>query len=131
MRSYESLPLSTFSLVIPNTSDNNSYNGRTTSAKLSSLYFDSLSKSTSMQLKISRSQSDVRRHSQELDLQDPSYLKEQSEIANNALQVPTFITSCIKYLEIHGLHKVGLFRVSISKKRVKQVIFTYKDMNSG
>ncbi|XP_069968803.1 uncharacterized protein RhoGAP102A isoform X3 [Bactrocera oleae] len=122
VRSYESLPSSTFSLVTSLSRDNNSNSSRPNSVKSSSGYFDSLSNSTSMQKQISRSQSDVRRHSQELDLQDPSYFKEQSEIANqNALQVPTFIISCIKYLEEHGLHMVGLFRVSTSKKRVKQM----------
>ncbi|XP_050339811.1 uncharacterized protein LOC126766094 isoform X1 [Bactrocera neohumeralis] len=119
VRSYESLPSSTFSLVTSLSSDNNCHSGRASSTKSSTGYFGNLS---SMQKQISRSQSDIRRHSQELDLQDPSYFKEQSEIANqNALQVPTFITSCIKYLEEHGLHKVGLFRVSTSKKRVKQM----------
>ncbi|XP_018789223.1 PREDICTED: uncharacterized protein LOC108969128 isoform X2 [Bactrocera latifrons] len=110
--SYESLPSSTFSLVTSLSSDNNCHSGRANRG-----YLDNLS---SMQKQISRSQSDIRRHSQEL--QDPSYFKAQSEIANqNTLQVPTFITSCIKYLEEHGLHKVGLFRVSTSKKRVKQM----------
>uniref|UniRef100_A0A0A1XK29 Rho GTPase-activating protein 6 n=1 Tax=Zeugodacus cucurbitae TaxID=28588 RepID=A0A0A1XK29_ZEUCU len=121
VRSYESLPSSTFSLATPQTSDNNSHNGGAGSTKSGSGYFSSLSKSTSVQMQMSRSQSDVRRHSQDLDLHDPAYFKEHSELANITLQVPTFITSCIKYLEEHGLHKVGLFRVSTSKKRVKQM----------
>ncbi|KAH8418155.1 hypothetical protein KR009_006694, partial [Drosophila setifemur] len=37
------------------------------------------------------------------------------------LKVPAFVNNCIEYLEHHGLQKVGLFRVSTSKKRVKQL----------
>jgi len=39
------------------------------------------------------------------------------------LMVPMFVNNCIEYLEENGLQKVGLFRVSTSKKRVKQVSF--------
>ena len=35
--------------------------------------------------------------------------------------VPQIVINCIKHLESHGLHTVGLFRVSSSKKRVRQV----------
>ena len=35
--------------------------------------------------------------------------------------VPTVVMMCIRHLEIHGLHTVGIFRVSSSKRRVKQV----------
>lgn len=38
--------------------------------------------------------------------------------------VPIFVYSCIEYLEENGLQKVGLFRVSSSKKRIKQVCFS-------
>ncbi|XP_070074218.1 uncharacterized protein RhoGAP102A isoform X3 [Drosophila takahashii] len=37
------------------------------------------------------------------------------------LMVPMFVNNCIEYLEENGLQKVGLFRVSTSKKRVKQL----------
>ncbi|XP_017126199.1 uncharacterized protein LOC108145327 isoform X2 [Drosophila elegans] len=37
------------------------------------------------------------------------------------LMVPIFVNNCIEYLEENGLQKVGLFRVSTSKKRVKQM----------
>jgi hypothetical protein len=36
-------------------------------------------------------------------------------------QVPSVILTCIKYLEEYGMHQVGIFRVSTSKKRVRQV----------
>ena len=36
--------------------------------------------------------------------------------------VPTVVMMCIRHLEQFGLHTVGIFRVSSSKKRVKQVI---------
>ena len=35
--------------------------------------------------------------------------------------VPTVVMMCIRHLEQFGLHTVGIFRVSSSKKRVKQV----------
>ncbi|EDW50894.1 GM26791 [Drosophila sechellia] len=35
--------------------------------------------------------------------------------------VPIFVNNCIDYLEENGLQQVGLFRVSTSKKRVKQL----------
>ncbi|KAH8252394.1 hypothetical protein KR038_004773 [Drosophila bunnanda] len=37
------------------------------------------------------------------------------------LMVPQFVYSCIEHLEENGLQKVGLFRVSSSKKRIKQL----------
>ncbi|XP_020809881.1 uncharacterized protein LOC110185413 isoform X2 [Drosophila serrata] len=37
------------------------------------------------------------------------------------LMVPLFVYSCIEHLEENGLQKVGLFRVSSSKKRIKQL----------
>lgn len=36
-------------------------------------------------------------------------------------QVPSIVQTCIKFLEEHGLTTVGIFRVSTSKKRVRQV----------
>lgn len=36
-------------------------------------------------------------------------------------QVPSLVLSCTKYLEENGLNIVGIFRVSTSKKRVRQV----------
>lgn len=110
MRSCESLPTET------------GYNATTkTNPKISSIsnYFGNLAKSASMQ--ISCSQSDIRRGSSELSSpirDDDGTVAEQ--IAKE-LQVPKFVISCIHYLEENGLHKVGLFRVSTSKKRVKQV----------
>ena len=35
--------------------------------------------------------------------------------------VPTIVLMCIRHLEQHGLRTVGIFRVSSSKKRVRQV----------
>lgn len=36
-------------------------------------------------------------------------------------QVPALVSTCCKFLEGHGLHTLGIFRVSSSKKRVRQV----------
>jgi hypothetical protein len=36
-------------------------------------------------------------------------------------QVPSIVIACTKYLEESGLNTVGIFRVSTSKKRVRQV----------
>ena len=35
--------------------------------------------------------------------------------------VPTVVMMCIRHLEQFGLHTVGIFRVSSSKRRVRQV----------
>lgn len=35
--------------------------------------------------------------------------------------VPTIVTSCLRHLENYGLHTLGIFRVSSSKKRVRQL----------
>ncbi|XP_032579809.1 uncharacterized protein LOC6619446 isoform X2 [Drosophila sechellia] len=40
---------------------------------------------------------------------------------HSQLMVPIFVNNCIDYLEENGLQQVGLFRVSTSKKRVKQL----------
>ena len=44
-----------------------------------------------------------------------------SERINPQPCVPSVVTTCIKYLELHGLNTVGIFRVSPSAKRVKKV----------
>jgi hypothetical protein len=36
-------------------------------------------------------------------------------------QVPSIVLTCTRYLEENGLNTVGIFRVSTSKKRVRQV----------
>lgn len=68
---------------------------------------------------ISQSQIDMRSDS-EMDL-DQIVLKELTPAYNRTLNVPMFVINCIEYLEQHGLQKIGLFRVSTSKRRVKQV----------
>lgn len=78
-------------------------------------YFKNLEKSQS----ISQSQIDMRSDS-EMDL-DQIVLKELTPASNCTLNVPMFVLNCIEYLEQHGLQKIGLFRVSTSKRRVKQV----------
>lgn len=35
--------------------------------------------------------------------------------------VPNILTECFRHLEQHGLHTLGIFRVSTSKKRIRQV----------
>ncbi|XP_054265892.1 uncharacterized protein LOC128988541 [Macrosteles quadrilineatus] len=35
--------------------------------------------------------------------------------------VPNIVSSCLRHLENHGLHTLGIFRVSSSKKRVRQL----------
>jgi len=42
-------------------------------------------------------------------------------VHNPVQQVPSIVLTCIKYLEENGLNTVGIFRVSTSKKRVRQV----------
>lgn len=76
----------------------------------------------------SRSQTDMRRKSQELEKNTAEYSEnhvkdydEQCGLAKPELKIPKFMISCLNYLEKNGLHAVGLFRVSPSKKRVKQV----------
>lgn len=44
--------------------------------------------------------------------------------------VPNILSTCIKYLETNGLHTLGLFRVSTSKKRIRQV-FDYLPKNDN
>ena len=38
--------------------------------------------------------------------------------------VPTVVMMCIRHLEQFGLHTVGIFRVSSSKRRVRQVRYS-------
>lgn len=71
-------------------------------------------------MKMSQSQFDVR--SIEMDLDRLSFDESKH---NFKLNVPIFIINCIEYLEEHGLQKVGIFRVSTSRKRVKQVNTQY------
>lgn len=35
--------------------------------------------------------------------------------------VPNILNECIRHLEQHGLNTLGIFRVSTSKKRIRQV----------
>lgn len=44
-------------------------------------------------------------------------------VHNQLQQVPSIVLACTKYLEENGLDTVGIFRVSTSKKRVRQVRF--------
>lgn len=41
-------------------------------------------------------------------------------------QVPPLITACIDHLTNYGLHVVGIFRVSTSKRRIREVQKTKK-----
>lgn len=43
--------------------------------------------------------------------------------------VPNILTECIKHLETNGLHTVGIFRVSTSKKRVRQVWISFNKID--
>lgn len=75
-----------------------------------------LQKSSSISMQMSRSQFDIRSIDMDLD----RLLFDESK-HNFKLNVPIFVISCIEYLEEHGLQKVGIFRVSTSRKRVKQL----------
>lgn len=44
--------------------------------------------------------------------------------AENDPSVPNIVSSCLRHLENFGLHTLGIFRVSSSKKRVRQVSLT-------
>lgn len=41
--------------------------------------------------------------------------------AEEESSVPNILTVCFRHLEAHGLHTLGIFRVSTSKKRIRQV----------
>ncbi|CAD7093970.1 unnamed protein product [Hermetia illucens] len=73
-------------------------------------------------MKMSRSQTDVRRGSQdEDDLLGHDAPNMAGTEPNSGQQVPALVLECIKHIEEHGLHTVGIFRVSTSKKRVRQL----------
>lgn len=67
-------------------------------------------------LKGSLSQFDVRRNSHE----DEDERIEGLERPDRP-QVPNLIVTCVQHLEKNGLHSVGIFRKSTSKKRVRQL----------
>lgn len=56
-------------------------------------------------------------HNQQGGGQQPTQQQQEESFLN----VPSIVMQCIKHLEQHGLHTVGIFRVSSSKKRVRQV----------
>ena len=49
----------------------------------------------------------------------PSYFENLRKITKNLLKSTKIYF--FRYLELHGLHTVGIFRVGTSKKRVRQV----------
>lgn len=65
------------------------------------------------------SQSDISRRGSK-DVDDHVQLIGGVEIPRCSL-VPFLVTTCITYLEKYGLQTVGIFRVSTSKKRVRQL----------
>lgn len=79
-------------------------------------------KSSSSKSNILTSSSNSRRKSSSDDesntLLDPANI---AGIQPHIQQVPLIVTACTKYLEENGLQTVGIFRVSTSKKRVRQV----------
>lgn len=80
-----------------------------------------LKKSSSKSNIHSSSPSNSRRKSSSDDesgLLDPANLP---GVQPHLMQVPSIVTACTKYLEENGLQTVGIFRVSTSKKRVRQV----------
>ncbi|XP_034490507.1 rho-type GTPase-activating protein 2 [Drosophila innubila] len=106
VRSCESLPTKSLDYV-----------GRGPSERVSSAdSFTNLQKSSSISMQMSQSQFDVR--SIDMDLNRLTF---DESMQNFKLNVPMFIINCIEYLEEHGLQKVGIFRVSTSRKRVKQL----------
>lgn len=80
-----------------------------------------LKKSSSKSNLNSSSPSNSRRKSSSDDesgLLDPANLP---GVQPHVQQVPSIVVACTRYLEENGLHTVGIFRVSTSKKRVRQV----------
>lgn len=51
-----------------------------------------------------------------------------STTAENEPSVPNIVSSCLRHIENFGLHTLGIFRVSSSKKRVRQL---REDFDSG
>lgn len=45
-------------------------------------------------------------------------------------KVPALVSACLAHLRRHGLRTLGLFRVSASKKRVRQVCIQYNKKKS-
>lgn len=70
-------------------------------------------------LKGSLSQCDVRRHSNSHDEEDEAHIEGLERSARP--QVPGLIITCVQHLEKFGIHSVGIFRKSTSKKRVRQL----------
>lgn len=68
-------------------------------------------------LKGSLSQFDIRRNSHE---ESDEAMLEGLERSDRP-QVPSLIVTCVQHLEKFGLHAVGIFRKSTSKKRVRQL----------
>lgn len=67
-------------------------------------------------IKGSLSQFDVRRNShEEEDIQIEGLER------SNRPKVPSLIVTCVQHLEKNGIHSVGIFRKSTSKKRVRQL----------
>lgn len=48
--------------------------------------------------------------------------------ATQSTSVPAIVTACINHLETFGLHTTGIFRVSTSLKRIRQL---REDLDSG
>lgn len=59
---------------------------------------------------------DIRRGSQDENESIPSGIHRYQ-----TKQVPALVMACIQHLENYGLDKVGIFRVSTSKRRLRQV----------
>lgn len=49
-------------------------------------------------------------------------------LADDLDVVPVLVRQCISHLEKVGLHTLGLFRVSSSKKRVREVSRNFYDL---
>lgn len=47
--------------------------------------------------------------------------KSTASLRQNQPQVPPLILACIDHLTSYGLHVVGIFRVSTSKRRIREV----------
>lgn len=61
-------------------------------------------------------------------LLDSLAYEDNSVMEANEPGVPQMVTTCLRYLENHGLSTLGIFRVSSSKKRVRQL---REDFDSG
>ncbi|XP_055922063.1 uncharacterized protein LOC129953192 isoform X2 [Eupeodes corollae] len=124
VRSCESLPSSSSAIYNLPHSDSDASNVASTNSGSNNDRASgngNLVKTTSMLL--SRSQWDVRRSSQDYEesAPPPPMTDERTNGEQAERQVPTFVQECIKHLEKYGLHSVGIFRVSTSKKRVREM----------